>query len=165
MKMYSDTRSNPRPAINVKVYGMQGFTDRIAKQFGCSEDDAQNALNREFESEQENFWVCAQLLAQDILGTGVTVTQEGRSGGWLVVNGLPADDWDQELVSKWIDFERTIEADIRSRISYESMVAGIESAGYLREFSYTKAFERYQAANNAALEQLRAYIALLDEYR
>ena len=49
--------------------------------------------------------------------------QEGRSGGWLVVNGLPElDSWDAVALSKWRKFERYV---LAARDAHPESVAAL----------------------------------------
>lgn len=109
-----------RPAVNVKVYG--SVWDVFAKLEKASDVDIDDArFTREwFEAHVSDealdalFWhVCEsefEMVEQDareIFGAHVKVWQEGRSGGWAVVDGLAdLDEWDAVALAKWRKFER-----------------------------------------------------------
>jgi len=114
------------PAVNVKVYRFPSV-DEIVDRFGCSEATAVKAGNYAFEMEQEVFWEDAKELAREVFGN-VKVYSEGRSGGWLVVHGLPdVGSWDAITVSAWGRFERQLKADIAYRTSKDSVFGDIEA--------------------------------------
>jgi len=53
----------------------------------------------------------AEALAHDMFGRNVKVWSAGRSGGWLVVEGLPpVETWDALATSKWASFARRVRA-------------------------------------------------------
>jgi hypothetical protein len=66
------------------------------------------------DAERETWWTetCseegfqqARELAEETFGSDVSVYSEGRSGGWLVVFGLPdPEEWDDEMRQKWAAF-------------------------------------------------------------
>lgn len=73
-----------------------GFTwDWIRAQ----DDDRQHAW---WEWACESGWEDAQSSAEDIFGKRAKVYSDGRSGGWLVVHGLPpVESWDAIMLGKW----------------------------------------------------------------
>jgi hypothetical protein len=121
------------PAVCVKAplacfnngKGFPSVEDVVAR-FHCSEETAEKALEYVFESHAALFWEHAERIANDILGKVFTdrrlaVYQEGRSGGWLIVqyepinhlhgncNALPRiDEWDARQVAAWGRFEKAI---------------------------------------------------------
>ena len=114
------------PAINVKVHDFPS-ADEIVDRFGCSEATAMKAGEYAFAVEQEVFWEGAKELARELFGN-VKVYSAGRSGGWLVVEGLPdVGSWDAITVLAWGRFERQLKADIASRTSKDSVFDGIEA--------------------------------------
>lgn len=117
------------PAINVKVYGlMSGYLDRIVRQFKCSEEDAQRALDFAFEDQQQSFWDEIESVAQRIFGNNVRTFSEGRSGGWLSVRGLEnVTDWKRGMLYKWERLEKLVAEDIAERTSYDSLAEAIEA--------------------------------------
>jgi hypothetical protein len=108
------------PAVNVKCYSFgRGIT---AEEFGCSEKDLERALELAYEAARERFWEIAQDEALEILGQGVAVYSEGRSSGWLVVDGLvDPEDWDDEMHAKWAEFEKWCETEIKYLASDEAV--------------------------------------------
>lgn len=76
-------------------------------------------------------------------GHSVTLEQEGRSGGWVAVHGLPdLEDWDAVLLARWRKFER-----IARSIADEIMAHVVESI-YINAWEWWKqeAAERERAA-------------------
>ena len=114
VEMHSDGFGRGRrPAINVKCHNFPSV-DKIAAHYGKDEDDADvsQAVDWLFELEQESFWQFARLQATEVFGR-VKIYNEGRSGGWLVVDGLKDfDDWDAIDLAKWRKFERWIKGAI-----------------------------------------------------
>jgi hypothetical protein len=145
-----------RPAVNVKVYDSlaDGF-----RAFQGYEPDADSAFTLEWieenvsdESLDSLFWrVCADEVeqavtdAREILGVRAQdVEQDGRSGGWLVVTGLPdLEDWDAVQIAKWRKFERYAKS-LAGDVMYQ-----VVSSVYLNDFEWQKAekAERERAAN------------------
>jgi hypothetical protein len=119
------------PAVNIKVYGLQ-YTNDIVEKFGCSETQASNALQYAFETEQENFydyWCEGKAINKYFKGRKVKAHQVGRSGGHLVVEGLPEYDekkWSEKLVNQWYKFEIDVDEDIKHRTSLENLTDLIE---------------------------------------
>lgn len=122
------------PSVNVKVYGRiadvtlpmdlgssypSGHPELVETSF--TDDGFTVEWTRENLSDESLdtwFWdACAsgmedaQSVAEDIFGTGVTVSQDGRSGGHLVVDGLPdIESWDAIAVSRWDRFITQVDA-------------------------------------------------------
>jgi hypothetical protein len=126
---HSDSPYDTRhPAINVKVYGRTLSSNKVMEKFGCDEKVAEKALEYAYESNQELFWEEAKYLAEEIFGKDVRVYSEGRSGGWLVVNGLSqVADWDAPKVSKWGHFVRQIKAAMEGYLEESRWLEDIES--------------------------------------
>ena len=116
---HSDGYRGSRPAVNVKVY------DSLAEGFAKWQADeadpdprytvewietnlSDEARERWFEAACESGWEDAQNDAEEVFGRGVKVYGEGRSGGWLVVEGIDDDvsSWDAIAVSRWAKFAR-----------------------------------------------------------
>lgn len=56
-------------------------------------------------------WEQAETAAAEVFGSGVKVYSAGRSGGWLIVEGLdPIESWDAIMVSRWGRFEKQVDA-------------------------------------------------------
>lgn len=126
MRKIDITTRNGKPACNVKVY-----TDPWANykptdgsgpdpRFRAWADAIPNAVQQDFwELACEDAWTAAETEAREIFGDSVNVWQEGRSGGWLVVQGLPpVESWDAIMVSKWATFARRVEL-IREGVTWD----------------------------------------------
>lgn len=120
--------SNYLPAVNVKVHNFIS-NEQVMERFGCCESTAEKVIQWVWDSQADNFWNYGgsegEGMAQDSatyhLGAGVKVWGEGRSGGWVVVKGLPeADEWDAEAVRSWAKFEHELEAEVRYLSSWEA---------------------------------------------
>ena len=139
------------PAVNVKVqrfpdfgsnYG-RGGVEAVRERFGCSEATAGRALEFAWEAQAREFWEWddnddASPLKEHLLpafGGTLTITQEGRSGGWLVVEGLPdVEDWTRKQARAWKRFESEIEG----QIEYLTAWAQIEELIYANEWAMDK---------------------------
>lgn len=149
-----------RPAVNVKVYHFQ--TDwKVADTFHCSEEIAQQALNFSFESAQSRFWEDAQDRAEEIWGRGVKVYSEGRSGGWLIVDGIGEDveSWDAIAVSQWGRLVRWCETEIEFLNSWDYVREDIEANRWAEEGAGLYNFYEYKSTSgevvNACIVDLR----------
>jgi hypothetical protein len=61
-------------------------------------------------------------------GEKVTVDCQGRSGGWLVVLGLPpVEEWDAVMVSRWNKFQNDVRNDVDYQMGKEAMLEAIEA--------------------------------------
>lgn len=128
--IHAEDHGPVRPAVNVKYYGRMPH-DAVQAKFGCDLKTAERALEFAWQNAVEAFWSIAQQEAEDALGNGITVSQEGRSGGWLVVDGLPPlKEWKPKLVKKWLAFERTMQGDIAYRMSTKHLLDDIEANGW-----------------------------------
>jgi len=124
------------PAINVKVYSYPSVW-KVADEFDCPEEVAQQALEWSFQLDQQVFWEEVQAIADDILAPHfgkVEVRSAGRSNGWLIVDGVADHDWWQDSViagwdaidiAKWRKFERVIKAIIDDLTSWEHVKENI----------------------------------------
>ena len=119
------------PAVNVKSYSFIP-THLVTDKFGCSEKQAETALRYAWESACETFWdMDAPEIVVDVFGKYVKSWSEGRSGGWLVVEGLPpVDEWDAIMLGKWRSFETRIRKDIEYLTSAEYALDMIEANGW-----------------------------------
>lgn len=116
-----------RPAVNVKVYGSlwdtkawdyfrktdlpdDGFTaEWIEENVDDRTLDAIFWMTCEWEFEYLEGWATGSDRGDDALfpDDNVTLEQDGRSGGWIVVKGLPdIDEWDVVRLARWRKFER-----------------------------------------------------------
>ena len=138
-----------RPAINVKVYHFPSV-ERVVDHFGCSEATAEKALEWAFESHQGQFWETAEDEAEYALGEGLKVYSEGRSGGWLVVHGLPdLDGWDAVMLAKWRRFAGLIAQEVEFYTSWEQ----VEEMIAMNEWALDA--QALEAAISAGLEALQ----------
>jgi hypothetical protein len=103
------------PAWNVKVYKRGVFDPAIVrKHFKCDQKQAEKAVEWAWESSQEQWWEQAQQDAEYHLSENikpssahhkVKVGSSGRSGGWLVLRGLP------DIPDKDAPIEETFDAE------------------------------------------------------
>lgn len=62
------------------------------------------------EMTRENGWEMAKELAAEVFGSQVKTWSSGRSGGWLIVEGLPdVESWDAIALSRWARFARGVQ--------------------------------------------------------
>lgn len=115
------------PMINVKCYHFPGAYD-VQKHFpGASEAQLERAVEWAWNSSCRMFWEDAQETAKEVFGD-VKVFSEGRSGGWLLVTGLPdVEEWNAPLVKKWEKFSRLIKESIAEHCKVENVADVIES--------------------------------------
>jgi len=133
----SDIQSHGgHPAINVKCYkfphDLPDATGNIMEEFGCTEEVARQALEYAYETAVENFWQLAETHAREIFGPSAEVFSAGRSGGWLIVQGIGGsgdmwDEWNAPKVAKWGRFVRTIHAEMAYLGSWEQARETIEA--------------------------------------
>ena len=125
------------PSVNVKVYRVDCDAEDVMAKFpGCSEAQAEKALEFAFTSECESFWDYWADTTAYFPGDKPRVYSAGRSGGWLIVQGLaPVEDWDAVMVARWAKFEKAVKADIKYRMSKEALLEGIESNSWWKEYS------------------------------
>jgi hypothetical protein len=132
VQFHSDGFREDRPAINVKCYHFANGLN-VARVFNCHEDDAARALSYAWDSSIDQFWEQAQTIVQEIFDheavyDQVKVFSGGRSGGWLIVEGLPSfDSWDAIQLGKWSRFEKRIRELIGHLSSTEYVKDMIES--------------------------------------
>lgn len=113
------------PAVNVKVYNLPWDSDTVKDHFGCSPETAQKAAETSWEVACEEFWeywADLNLTTEYFPGfEGLKVYSEGRSAGWLTVHGLPrpVEDWPDDLVSKWAEFEKAVLEDVKYRSGWD----------------------------------------------
>lgn len=144
-----------RPAVNVKVYdsiqdGWRKFeeSEEHDPDFTLEWVEARLAGDRN----DSLFWIACEAQfeqavtdAEEILGVRAEqVELDGRSGGWLVVTGLPdIEEWDAIQLAKWRKFERF------ARDLADYVMAEVVSLLYINDFEWQKAedAERERAAN------------------
>lgn len=124
------------PAVNIKIHGVRADMERLLPlDLGSVKDEGDSEfrtittpegftfdwIDKHIpEAEQNGWWdlTCsdnfeqAKELAKETFGEHVEVYTQGRSGGWLVVHGLPEEieEWDQALVDKWVEFAKQVRA-------------------------------------------------------
>lgn len=117
VRMHSDGFGPRRPAVNVKVHAGLEAIDWDAVHWEAGDDAMSEGWLREHLSDDalQGWWDVACGLgfeqarqdAREIFGSHVNVYSEGRSGGWIVVDGIPdLEDWDAVMLGKWRRFER-----------------------------------------------------------
>jgi hypothetical protein len=150
------------PAVNVKVYGSfedawpefvkdegpdEGFTlEWIRENISDERLDAifWDTCGNEFE--YLTMWATSDddaIFPATKYGR-VTMGQEGRSGGWAVVYGLPdIEEWDAVLLARWRKFER-VAKDIAASVPLNML-----SSLYINEWEWQRdeLRERERAAN------------------
>lgn len=124
-----DTRHREMPCINVKVYRWGADASDVAERFSCSQDTAEKACGYYFDSACSQFWEQAPEWAAELWpGYRLNVYADGRSGGWLVVDGLPdVESWDAVMVAKWSKLARMCREEIAYQFMREQIFDAIES--------------------------------------
>lgn len=146
-----------RPAINVKMYHGSNTsppdTEDVMEKFSCSKEAAERALQFSIDANREAFWEQAVFDAEFIfssIGYKAKVYSAGRSGGWLVVEGLPdLEKWDAVMLGKWSMFTKNCRRAMEYLCSKESIFEGIESNRWAEEGA-----EKYNFYENEAGETL-----------
>ena len=158
VKTHADNYGPSLPAVNVKVYGSTsrvklpldlgtcngrpvkthpGFTQDWIEQH-VKGDVGQFA----FESVCESAWETLSADAVTIFGPHVKLKQQGRSGGWAVIEGLPPiESWDAVMLAKWARFAKYAAA----------IVDDVPRA--MVEWIYFNVWEAEQVRAEQALEQ------------
>ena len=135
------------PSVNVKVYHVGCDTSDVIAMFPtCSEAQAEKALEYAFTSACESFW--DYWAGSDNAGIGenseyayfpgekLRVYSSGRSGGWLIVQGLPpVEDWNAVMVNRWNKFQKDVKTDVAYHVSKEALLEAIESNEWWKEHS------------------------------
>ena len=98
------------PVVDVKVYDWPPVSQFVAW-FGCTEELAEGVSQWVYETARNDFWgwYLSDVL-DDVLGEyDATAYATGRSGGWVVVDGLPpVDTWDAVMLGRWRRFEKML---------------------------------------------------------
>lgn len=90
----------------------------------CEEHDDDEDLYWLFGAACESGWESAEMDAEEVLGASVKVEARGRSGGHLVVRGLPdVAEWDAIAVSRWSRFARYCVANVANVPHEMAMIA------------------------------------------
>lgn len=107
VEIYYDRHYGAHPSIDVRVYGFGNKLDE--SDFNCDKDCFEKAMQFAWESQQEYFWDEAVDIAKDIFGKNAKVLSLGRSGGHLIVEGIPdIESWDAVYLAKWRGFRQRI---------------------------------------------------------
>jgi len=117
-------RFGPRhPAINVKVRQWGYDAEQLMEdEPALDKVQAEAILQEVYTVHATGFWDDAQWKVEELWGRGLKVYQEGRSGGWLVVHGLPdVDEWDGKMLMKWRSLEVWAKAEVKHRCSIEAI--------------------------------------------
>jgi hypothetical protein len=163
VETHSDGCRPSNPAVNVKVYGSvedawaefvkdeqpdEGFTLEWIRE-NLSDEHLDAIFWRTCENEFEYLTNYATRDEDAIFPAAtygrVSIEQEGRSGGWAVVHGLPdIEEWDAILLARWRKFER-VAKDIAA-----SIMVNVLSSVYINEWEWQRdeAEERERAANH-----------------
>ena len=162
VQLHADGFGPRRPAVNVKVYGsLRDAWAEFQRDEGPDEGFTLEWIEEHVSDDllDSIFWhTCAaefEYLAayatddEDAIFPAerygrVTVEQEGRSGGWAVVDGLPdVEEWDAILLARWRKFERV------AREIADSVPLQMLSSLYMNEWEWrqAEAAERERAAN------------------
>ena len=130
------------PAVNCKVYHVGCTAEDVIAMFpSCTEEQADKALEFAWTSAVESFWeywgdttggnengLSGSAEYAYFPGDKPRVYSTGRSGGWLIVQGLaPVEEWDAIMVRKWAKFEHDVREDVRYRVGKEAILEAIES--------------------------------------
>ena len=123
------TGSLTRPQSMSSTNGRGIDTDQVADRLGCSPQLARRALQYAGESLAEMFWEDAEATARDIFGDkSLKVYSEGRSGGWLVVEGLPdIEYWDAIMLGKWRSLEVRLQNEVKYIGEFDYVIDRIEA--------------------------------------
>jgi len=132
VQLHCEHMQSGHPAVNVKVR-QTPTTDDVVERFKCSESQAKRACEYCFDSMQQAFWENVESLAQEIF-PHCKVYSEGRSGGWLVVHGLPeVETWDAVMLAKWRRFEKLVQEEIKNNCDKATWFESIESNKWYQE--------------------------------
>lgn len=144
-----------RPALNVKCYRHPSVDD-VVEHFKCSEGVAEKALQYAWESAQQRFWEDVPEWARNRWGGHVKVYSEGRSGGWLVVEGLyPVDSWDAIALARWAGFARGVQKEIDYLASWEHVREDIEANEWAKEGSELYNFLDLKDGRTVTMSELK----------
>lgn len=162
--------SHGNPAVNIKCHLWENGDLRgasfptsllreVADEHGHDADAFVSWWRTMVEEEEDRFyemiwraggWACesgfeyARELASEVFDRKVDVWQEGRSGGWMAVHGLPSiEEWDAIALGRWRRFERYVRsmvedhprqvASLVAMNDYESHLAGLAAEAYERD--------------------------------
>jgi hypothetical protein len=145
---------NVLPAVNVKYYG-PSLHAKVQDTFKCSQEIAEQALGYVWESACEQFWREAKSYVPEILGRG-EVWSEGRSGGWLVVSGLPdIETWDAIQLGKWAKVVKFCEEEIAYLSSWEYVKDAIGANEWAKEGAEAYNFMDLEDGRTVTMAELK----------
>lgn len=162
MDTHSDYFGPRRPAVSVKVYTTirdafpqfakderpdPRFTlDWIEENISDDHLDAVFWNTCEWEFECLDSWATGRDDDPLFPDDDVSLSREGRSGGWVVVDGLPEiEDWDAIRLARWRKFER-IARESAAGIPYQ-MLGNL----YINEFEIWADEQADESVSNAEL--------------
>jgi len=123
------------PAIRVKADAWPSVW-KLADSLGISEGQAERASDYAFRSACEAFWEDIQGIAEDVFPCPVKVYSAGRSGGWMIVQGLsPLADWDAIALARWAKLSRIVREDIAHRCKLANVLEDIQAHSWEKEGS------------------------------
>jgi hypothetical protein len=145
------------PAVNVKRYSGPTPEEWNAVQAETGRTFNSQWIDRHLTDDDADLWwqaACSdgwerlQDAATEIFGKGAKVYSEGRSGGWVCVDGFSANDvetWDALAVSRWGNFARACQR-VVDDLGYQYLM-----------LIYMNVFEPWQAEQDeiAKLAELR----------
>ncbi len=117
IKVYAHWRKHPLP-LSIGSSGPVGgpmtehFTDPRFTHDWVEENLSEREIDSWWQDACEHNYEHAKGNAEEMLGVrGLKIFQAGRSGGWLIVDGLPdIPQWNVVLMGKWRKFEKFCKA-------------------------------------------------------
>jgi len=158
-------RSTPYPAINVKVHNFPDSSIVVDK-FNCDDSSAEAAIGFAWDEACEMFWETAKEYAIDTLskafGDYMTshktfdVYSLGKSGGWLVVDGLPdIEDWTADQLKAWDNFEKRMQALLKDVTSVSRVLAMIAENEWYKPGSESHNFIERADGTSVSIPELK----------
>lgn len=167
--MHSDGYRPGNPAINVKIrsyHTLDQARDTLVSR-GVPDDVAELAVDQALDIHREWFWdgvdeiakweLCTNRHTERVSHWGFTsahkIYQEGRSGGWLVVHGLPhPEEWTKAQRIRWGRFEDAIEREIEHYMDADHLLETIESNEIVERITRRRRIGAAVSAYRAELE-------------
>jgi hypothetical protein len=135
IRTHSERYGKVRPAVNVKVYKTFRQSE-LEDHYNTTEAEAERLAQLVWDCQCEDFWRSwaeDDCWPEEVLGKGIKIYSEGRSGGWLVVEGLPdVETWNAVRVAKWAKFAKAVRADVDYRASLAAAVEMIDANDWLQ---------------------------------
>lgn len=127
------------PAVNVKVYKFPSVSQVEEAWPEIDKKTAEKALEYAWENACERFWeefTDKETLEYYFPNDSVRVYSTGRSGGWLIVQGLPpVEEWDAIRVAQWGRFVKAVKSEVDYLTSWEQVKEDIEANEYYKPYS------------------------------